>query len=1088
MVTLSRLNCVRFASIAVLVFFSVAGVAQRESAAKKAAEPASQPAAKPAPAEETSNDDPTFKGMKYRLVGPFRGGRSLTASGIPGDPTTYYFGSTGGGVWKSTDGALTWKSVFDKEGTSAIGSLAVSPSDPSIVYVGTGEACLRGNISHGDGVYKTLDGGKTWKNVGLRDSRAIGKVIVNPKNPDIVFVAALGHPYGPNTERGIFRTLDGGKTWDKVLYKDENTGGIDLSFDPRNPNVVYAALWQVRRSPWKLDSGGPGSGLYRSNDGGTTWKRLEEKGLPKGPYGRIGVSVAANSDRVYALIEATEGGLYRSDDGGDTWQLVNGNHSLIQRPWYYMHVIADPQDANTLYIMDVDAYHSTDGGRSFNKVQHLPHGDNHGLWIDPRNTKRMIASNDGGVTVSVDGGSTWSRQDNQPTAQFYHVIADTRTPYYIYGAQQDNSTVGIATRSDNGTIDRSNWYPVGGGEAGYIAPYPPDPNIVYAADYEGLITRYDHRTGQLRNITNQTQLTDAGGAGILEHRFQWTSPVMISPNDPETLYHAGERLFKTTDSGVHWEAISPDLTRNDKSKQEPSGGSITIDDTGTEYYDTIFAVAESPLTKGLIWVGTDDGLVQLTRDGGKSWTNVTPKDLPDWSRISQLEASPFDAGTAYVAVDRHQFDDMRPYIYKTSDYGKTWTQGAKGIPDTTFVRAVREDPKKRGLLYAGTESGVYVSFNDGGNWRALQLNLPRVPIHDLIVKNDDLVLATHGRSFWVLDDVSPLRQYSDEIAKQVLHLYTPATAYRIHNPERAPHRVTLAGQNPPSGAVIDFFVKEVPKGETRIDILDAQGQKIRSFSSQKLNMPDEPLDPDEKKPEKQIKVEAGLNRFVWDLYYENANHVPGYYLWEYNEGARGPLALPGNYQVRLTVDGQSQTAPFEVKLDPRVQTTQAELEQQFQMQMQIREQLNRIYAAVNQIEDVRSQTEGLKRRLPVDESARAVTSSADSLVTKLVSVREPFVNLKISANEDSLAYRPGLDGQWAFLGMIVGQGCDCAPTDAAHQRFDQLKKSTDEAVARWDELQKSDVAAFQKMAAGQGIFPIAIPAPDSSISAGQNRR
>ena len=1087
MVTPSRLSGFHLICFALVLLLPPSAIAQKSSSAKKDAEPAAQLTPKPSPDEAGAKEDPTFKGMKYRLVGPFRGGRALSASGIPGDPTTYYFGSTGGGVWKSTDGALTWKPVFDKEGTSAIGSLAVSPSDPSIVYVGTGEACLRGNISHGDGIYKTLDAGKTWKNVGLRDSRAIGKVIVNPKNPDIVFVAALGHPFGPNPERGIFRTLDGGKTWDKVLYKDENTGGVDIAFDPRNPNVLYAALWQVRRYPWKLDSGGAGSGLYRSNDGGTTWKHLEEKGLPKGPYGRIGVSVAANSDRVYALIEAAEGGLYRSDDGGDTWQLVNPSHSLIQRPWYYMHVIADPQDANTLYIMNVDAYRSTDGGRSFNKF-HPPHGDNHGLWIDPKNPSRMIATNDGGATVTLDGGKTWSREDNQPTAQFYHVIADTRTPYYIYGAQQDNSTVGIATRSDDGTIDRSDWYPVGGGEAGYIAPYPLDPNIVYAADYEGMITRYNHSNGQLRNITNQTELTDAGGAGILQHRFQWTSPVLISPHDPETLYHAGEQLFKTTDGGTHWEAISPDLTRNDKSKQGPSGGAITIDDTGTEYYDTIFAVAESPVTKGVIWAGTDDGVIQSTRDGGKTWSNVTPKDLPEWSRISQIEASPFDAGTAYVAVDRHQNDDMRPYIWKTSDYGKTWTQAAKGIPETTFVRAVREDPKKKGLLYAGTESGVFVSFNDGADWRSLQLNLPRVPIHDLIVKNDDLVLATHGRSFWILDDLSPVRQYSEEIAKQAVHLYAPATAWRIHNPERPPHRVTLAGTNPPSGAVIDFYVREVPKGETRIDILDAQGQTIRSLSSLKTKVPDEPLDPDDKKPEKEIKVEAGLNRLIWDLHYEKANRVPGYSLWEYNDGAEGPLALPGNYQVRLTVDGQTQTAPFEVKLDPRVHTTQAELEQQFQMQMQIREQLNRIYAAVNQIEDVRTQTEALKRRLPADEGARPLLSSADGLTAKLVSVREPLINLKISANEDSLAYRPGLDGQWAFLGMIVGSGCDCPPTEAAHRRFDQLRKATDESLARWDDLQKSDVAAFQRMAAGQGIYPVAVPAANSSVGEGHNRR
>ena len=662
--------------------------------------------------KEKNEGDPLFRGMKYRAIGPFRGGRSLTAAGIPGDPTTYYFGATGGGVWKSIDGANTWSPIFDKDASPSIGSLAVAQSDPNVVYVGTGEACIRGNISDGNGVWKSLDAGKTWKNVGLKDSRSIGKVIIDPRNPDIVFVAALGHPFGPNTERGVFRSTDGGKTWDKVLYKDENTGAIDVAFDPHNANILFASLWETRRTPWSLSSGGPGSGLYRSIDGGTTWKKLEEHGLPKGPYGRIGLAVAANSDRVYAIIEAKQGGFYRSDDGGDTWNLVNGNHSLYQRPWYYMHVIADPQDADTVYILDVEFFRSTDGGRTFNKVK-VPHGDNHGLWIDPKNNRRMIASNDGGVTVSLDGGKSWTRQDNQPTAQFYHVATDNRDPYYVYGAQQDNSTVAIASRSDDGEIGRDDWYPVGGGEAGYIAPYPPDPNIVYAGDYEGNITRFDKRNGQVKNIAVWPDLSDARGAAKLEHRFQWTAPIVISPFDPNTIYYGGERVFKTTDGGMKWEAISADLTRNDKSKQQPSGGPITIDDTGTEYYDTVFSIAPSPVTKGLIWAGTDDGLIHITQDEGKSWTNVTPKDLPEWSKVSLIEASPHDAGTAYAAIDRHQNDDLHPYIYKTSDYGKTWTRIVNGIPDTAFVRAVREDPKKKGLLYAGTERGVFVSFDDG---------------------------------------------------------------------------------------------------------------------------------------------------------------------------------------------------------------------------------------------------------------------------------------------------------------------------------------------------------------------------------------
>jgi photosystem II stability/assembly factor-like uncharacterized protein len=947
-------------------------------------------------------------------------------------------------------------------------------SDPNIVYVGTGEACIRGNISQGDGVWKSVDAGKSWKSVGLKDSRAIGKVIVNPRDPNIVFVAALGHPFGPNTERGVFRTTDGGKTWDKVLYKDENTGAIDVAFDPQSPNILFASLWEARRTPWTLSSGGPGSGVYRSTDGGTTWKQLQEHGLPKGPYGRIGLAVAANSERVYAIIEAKEaGGLYRSDDGGDTWDLVNGSHSLVQRAWYYMHVIADPQDANTVYVADVEFFKSTDGGRNFNKVK-VPHGDNHGLWIDPKNTKRMIASDDGGVTVSLDGGKSWTREDNQPTAQFYHVITDTRTPYYVYGSQQDNSTVAIASRSDDSAIGRENWYPVGGGEAGYIAPNPTDPNIVYAGDYQGNITRFDRRTNQVQNIAVWPELTDARGAAPLEHRFQWTAPIVISPQDPNTIYYGGERIFKTTDGGVHWEAISGDLTRNDKSKQQPSGGPVTIDDTGTEYYDTVFSIAPSPLAKGLIWAGTDDGLIQITRDEGKNWTNVTPKDLAEWSRISLIEASPHDAGTAYVAIDRHQNDDLAPYIYKTTDYGATWSRITTGIPDGAFARAVREDPKKKGLLYAGTERGVFVSFDDGAHWRSLQNNLPNTPVHDLIIKNDDLVVATHGRSFWIMDDVSPLRQFADSVANEDMHVYQPATAYRVHMGE-APEHFPFDGKNPPNGAVIYYYLKQATKQEVKIEILDATGSVIRKYSSSKTEPLDEPPDPDDKKPEKQIKPEEGLNRFVWNLRYDEANRVPGYFLWEYNDGAKGPLALPGNYQVRLTVNGKSATAPFEVKIDPRVTTSQADLEKQFKLQMDVREQLNRVYYAVNQIQDVREQLDGLKKRLGPGDSMKVVFDGASALDAKLIAVRDPLINFRISASEDSLAYAPGIDAKLAFLSMGVAGFADSAPTAAQYQEFDKLKKQTDELLARWEQVRNADITSFQKLAAEQNVHSIYVP-------------
>jgi photosystem II stability/assembly factor-like uncharacterized protein len=1047
------------------------------------AAPAASPDQNSTDNESDKPEDKPFKAMKYRLIGPFRGGRSLTAAGIPGDPTTYYFGATGGGVWKSTDGAMTWSSVFDKEGSGSIGSLAVANSDRNTLYVGTGEACIRGNISQGDGVYKSLDAGKTWKNVGLHDTRAIGKVIINPNNPDIVFVAALGHPYGPNTERGIFRTTDGGKTWEKVLYKDENTGGIDVAFDPHNPNILFAALWQARRTSWSLTDGGPGSGLYHSNDGGTTWKRLEEHGLPKGPYGRIGIAVGANSDRIYALIEARnpDGGLYRSDDGGETWEIVNPSHSLWQRPWYYMHIIADPRDENTLYIMDVDAYKSTDGGHLFNKIK-IPHGDNHGLWIDPRDTRRMIASNDGGVTITLDGGKNWTREDNQPTAQFYHVTTDSAVPYRVYGAQQDSGTVAIASRSDDGAIDRSDWYDVGGGEAGYIAPYPLDPNIVYAADYQGNITRFDKHIGQVKSITEQPELSDAYGAVNLEHRFQWTAPVLISLHDPNTLYHGGERLFKTTDGGFHWQAISSDLTRNDKSKQHVSGGDITLDDSGTEYYDTIFAVAESPLTKGLLWVGTDDGLVQITRDEGKNWTNITPKDLPEWSRISQIEASPFDAGTAYVAVDRHQNDDLRPYIYKTTDYGQSWTKLTNGIPEGSFMRAVREDPKKRGLLYAGTENGIYVSFNDGADWRQLKLNLPTTPVHDLVIKDNDLVVATHGRAFWILDDVSPLRQFTDDVAKQDVHLYMPAPTYRIQAGKAAEHdSLKGTGQNPPTGAVIYYYLKDArkPGTETKLEILDASGKVIRKYSSAELERLEEPLDPDDKKQEKEIKPEAGLNRFVWDLRYEEAHRVPGYFLWAYDNGALGPVAAPGQYQVRLTVSGQSQVAPLEVKLDPRVKVSPADLAQQFALQRQIQDELNHVYDAVNQIQDVRSQVSGLKRRLPENASTKPIVSSADDLEKKLVAVRDQLINLTISADEDSLAYPPQIDAKFAFLAMDVGTA-DAAPTEAEQLEFEKLKRQSGELLSRWNDLQQHDLATFRKLTAESNLSTVVVPPPGQS--------
>ncbi|MBV8052260.1 MAG: hypothetical protein JOZ80_13790, partial [Acidobacteriaceae bacterium] len=698
-------------------------------------------------------DQSLFKGMKWRSIGPYRGGRVLAVTGVPGDPYTFYFGGVAGGVWRTSDGGLNWQPLFDKEAVSSIGAIAVADSNHNVIYVGTGEACIRGNISYGNGVYKSTDSGKTWTNVGLKDTQHIGALIIDPRNPDVVLVAALGHAYGPNPDRGVYRTTDGGKSWTKVLYKDEKTGAIDVVFDPNNPNVVFAALYEVQRTPWSLNSGGPGSGLYRSVDGGVTWKRLEGHGLPGSIMGRIGVSVSgADSNRVYALIEAKDASaLYRSDDGGDSWRKTNDDQRLTQRAWYFTHIFADPKSVDTVYMLNTGMFRSSDGGKSLTLLP-APHGDHHGLWIDPTNPQRMINGNDGGATITVDGGKTWTTQYNQPTAQFYHVATDNQFLYYVYGAQQDNTTVAIASRSDAGYIGRQHWYDVGGGESGYVVPDPRDANIVYAGSGNGLVTRWDKRITQQQDITVWPVDYSGHGAKDMKYRLGWTEPIVISPHDADVIYTAGNIVFKSTNHGASWTAISPDLTRNDTSKQESSGGPITKDNTSVEFYDTVFTIAESPVQKDLLWAGTDDGLVQVTRDGGKNWSNVTPKGMPEWSLVSMIEASPQDAGTAYIALDCHKLDDVKPYVYKTTDYGKSWTKLVSGLPDGAYVHAVREDPQDKELLYAGTETGIFVSFDGGANWQPLQLNLPQTPIHDLVVKNNDLVVATHGRSFWILDD------------------------------------------------------------------------------------------------------------------------------------------------------------------------------------------------------------------------------------------------------------------------------------------------------------------------------------------------
>ena len=1031
-------------------------------------------------------DESLFKDMKWRSIGPYRGGRVLAVSGVPGDPYTFYFGGVAGGVWRTTDGGLNWNPLFDKEAVSSVGAIAIAESNQNVIYVGTGEACIRGNISYGNGVYKSTDAGKTWVNVGLKDTQHIAAVIIHPSNPDIVLVAALGHAYGPNSDRGVYRTTDGGKTWEKVLYKDDKTGAIDVGFDPNNPNVVFAALYEVQRTPWSLSSGGPGSGLYKSVDGGASWKHLEDHGLPSGIMGRIGVSVSgADSNRVYALMEAKDAsGLYRSDDGGDTWTKINDDQRLTQRAWYFTHIFADPKSVDTVYMLNTGMFRSTDGGKSLSLLP-APHGDHHALWIDPTDPRRMINGNDGGATITVDGGKSWTTQYNQPTAQFYHVAVDNQFLYHVYGAQQDNSTVSIASRSDDGYIGRQHWYEVGGGESGYVVPDPRDANIVYAGGNQGAITRWDKRTMQALDITAWPVDYSGHGAKDMKYRMQWTEPIVLSPHNPDVLYTAAEVVFKSTDHGQSWSVISPDLTRNDKSKQESSGGPITKDNTSVEYYDTVFTLAESPVQKDLLWAGTDDGLVQITRDGGKNWTNVTPKGMPEWSLVSLIEASPHDAGTAYIALDCHKLDDLKPYIYKTTDYGKSWTKIVNGIPDGAYVHAVREDPEKKELLYAGTETGIFVSFDGGGNWQPLQLNLPQTPIHDLVVKNDDLVVATHGRSFWILDDITPLRQLSDQIAKADMYLYKPATTFRTYFPENFERRQPV-GENPPRGAVISYYLKSAPKGEVTLQILDSQGSVVREFSSVDKKEAETPPEwPDLQPPREKIPVEAGMNRFAWDLRYEGPHKLPGEVGAEFR--SRGPIAPPGNYQVRLTAEEKTLTAPLELKMDPRVNVSLADVQKEFELELKIRSTLSDLHDTVHEIRDTRVQLHSLHGRLQ-DARFKAIADTADGLEKKIKPIEEQLLQVNAKSSEANLNYPVLIDEQLHMLVFSV-EG-DAAPTQQQYAAFESLNQQAVPLIAQWSSIRSKDLVALNDSIQKEGVPVIYLGSPTSEArstkSAGVN--
>ena len=1035
-------------------------------------------------------DQALLSTLEWRCIGPLRAGRVVAVAGDPLDDHVFYFGACAGGVWKTSDGGTYWENISDGFfNTASVGAIAVSEADQNVIYAGMGESCIRGDVSHGDGVYKSTDRGKTWVNMGLTDTRHIARIRVHPKDPDLVYVAGLGHAFGPNGERGVFRSKDGGRNWEKVLFRSDKAGAADLSMDPNNPRVIYAVIWEARREPWAMVSGGPDSGLFKTMDGGDTWTEITNNpGLPEGLKGRIGVTVSrARPDRVWAAIEAANSGLFRSDDGGDTWEMVSDNQNLVGRPWYYQHVFADPQDPDTVWVLNSKCWRSIDGGRSFTEMT-MPHGDQHDLWIDPRNPQRIIEGNDGGACISFNGGVSWSSILNQPTAQIYHVTTDTQFPYRVYGTQQDSSGISVPSRSNKGAILWDDCYPVGVAESGYIAVHPEDSNLVFSGAIGsspgggGNLLRYDHKSGQVRLITVWPEQYRGWAATEMKYRFNWTFPIVFSPHDPSVLYTAGNMAFRSTDQGTNWEAISPDLTRNDVSKLGPSEGPVAKDSSVADVYCTLSIFVESPHEKGVFWAGSDDGLVHISRDGGKSWSDVTPPDLPEWSLISTIEVSPHDPATAYMAATRYKLDDTRPLLYKTNNYGETWVRITNGIPENDFTRVIREDKTRRGLLYAGTETAVYVSFDDGASWQSMQANLPRVPVYDLTIKDDDLIAATHGRSFWILDDLPLLHQLTDQTTQPSPQLFAPRATLRVPPPMgsgREPNpgknyrlssdtrvvafyntrkasgelnRVFLdAGKNPPDGVVVSYYLKEIPQGGVTLDFMETGGQVIQGFSSQA------------EEGAQKVPISAGMNRFVWNMRYPPAHKIEGG-----RAGQSGPLAPPGTYQVRLTVDDHPQTESFEVVKDPRVAATEDDFKAQFDLLIKIRDKLSETHDGVSELRSIRGQVDGWENRAKGHPQADSVTSAADTLKEKLSAIEGELVQVEVKGTRGRLNPQTKLSGKLTDLTRVVDIA-DFVPPKQAYDVFDDLSVQIERQLELLKGIADSDVPAFNKLVSGLGL-------------------
>lgn len=976
-------------------------------------------------------EDSMYHGLKWRNIGPFRGGRSVASSGVVGQPMTYYMGSTGGGIWKTTDDGSTWKNVSDgflKTGT--VGAIAVAESNQNIVVAGMGEHAARGVMtSMGDGVYKSTDAGKTWKHIGLDKTRHISDVIIHPRNPDIIFISAQGAQYGATPERGIYRSTNGGESWENVLFVNETTGASSLSMDMTNPLILYAAMWQHKRYPWTMESGGENSGLYKSTDGGTTWNQLKE-GLPEA-FGKSGISVSrANPELVFAVIEAEgeKGGVYRSDDAGKKWSLINKDRINIARSWYYMEIFADPQNENIVYVLNAPMNKSIDGGKTFKPLS-TPHGDNHHLWINPDDNSKMINSNDGGANISNNGGASWSTQQNQPTAQFYRVITDNLVPYYVYGGQQDNSAIAIASRTNGGGIDWKDWYSVAGCESAYLAFDPDDPKVIYGGCYQGIIEKWVKASREGKSIKEYPELALGNAPEDFKYRYNWNAPIISSPHDRNTIYHAGNVVFKTTDGGISWDIVSPDLTRNDKKQQGPGGGPYTNEAAGGENYNTIMYLVESPHEQGVLWAGSDDGLIHITRDGGENWKNVTPEGMPE-GIVNSIEVSPHDPATAYAVLMRYKFLDLKPYIYKTTDYGATWTKIVNGITDQhTFPRVVREDPVRKGLLYAGTETGLYISLNDGLNWQPFQLNLPVVPINDLIFQDNDLVAATAGRSFWILDDVAAIQK--SPVPKAPVAIFKPKSTYRLFggSPDEP---VPGLGQNPKQGVTFDYYLdKNADSLNLELEILH-KGKLIRTITNKKAkdfkSWPGGPSKPEV------LPSKKGYNRFTWDFTKEALPAVDNVFVYGDYSGSHGG---PGTYMLRLSLDGLTSETEVTILPNPRIEASSSDFEEQQNALNQIEQTIREIHIAVNDMRSAKAQLKGYDKLLKDNENAEALLVKGDSLISRIDTWEQNLIQPKQKTFQDVINYNNQLNAELMNLKGYV-DAADPKVTQGAKERLADL--------------------------------------------------